>query len=68
MAEILIFRARPRSENEIATRYAESAKILFFTGVRYLRMDDAAASVAAAKSPRRGAKPAASRKARRKRA
>ena len=41
MAEILVFRARPRSEHEVEKRYAESAQILFFTGVRYMRMDDA---------------------------
>lgn len=69
MADILIFRARPRSETETVTRYAESAKILFFTGVRYMRMEDAAASAAiACKSSRRGAKAAAPRKPRRKRA
>ncbi len=68
MAEILIFRARPRSEHEVGTRYAEGAKILFFTGVRYMRMEDDAQPIAARKSPRGAGKPTAPRRPPRKRA
>ncbi|MEI2735294.1 MAG: hypothetical protein V9G24_11145 [Rhodoblastus sp.] len=69
MAEILIFRARPRSEHEVGARYAEPAKILFFTGVRYMRMDeDDAPQIAVGKSPRRAGKPTTPRRPPRKRA
>jgi len=64
MAEILIFRARPRSEHE-PKQFAESATILFFTGVRYQRMEDAAEI---APKSRRSGKPAAPRRNPRKRA
>ncbi|MFV0281133.1 MAG: hypothetical protein ACK5JM_10300 [Rhodoblastus sp.] len=39
MAEILVFRARPRNEQESVKRGAETAQILFFTGVRYMRLE-----------------------------
>lgn len=65
MADILIFRARPRSEHE-PKHFAESATILFFTGVRYQRMEDAA-EIIAPKSRRNG-KSAAPRRTPRKRA
>lgn len=84
MAEILEFRAPPRSEHEVEKRYAESAQILFFTGVRYMRMDDADAirlcarekraskSIAsksiASEGPGRSSKPTAPRRNPRKRA
>ena len=71
MAEILVFRARPRKEHEVETRYVESAQILFFTGVRYMRMDDAdanAGKTATTKTPRRSGKQTPSRRNPRKRA
>ena len=70
MAEILIFRAPPRNEADAPTRFAESATILFFTGVRYMRMEEEAAPAAVARKPasRRAAKPSAPRKPPRKRA
>lgn len=68
MAEILVFRARPGAANEVAPRYAESAQILFFTGVRYHRMEDAAQDAIAHKAPRRRGKLSAPRKPPRKRA
>ena len=60
MAEILEFRAPPRSEHEVEKRYAESAQILFFTGVRYMRMDDGDAIRLGARE-KRAAKPIGSK-------
>ena len=71
MADILEFRAPPRSEHEVEKRYAESARILFFTGVRYMRMDDADAIVGktgATKTQRRSGKQSPPRRNPRKRA
>ncbi len=67
MADILNFRARPRSEHEPIRRYEEAAKILFFTGVRYQRMDDLSEAFTP-KATRRSSKPTAPRKPPRKRA
>ena len=69
MAEILVFRARPRNEHEIGARSGESAKILFFTGVRYMRMEeDDAPQMTAPKAPRGAGKPTTPRRPPRKRA
>lgn len=69
MAEILVFRARPRSEHEIGAGGGESAKILFFTGVRYMRMEEHdAPQMTARKSPRGAGKPTTPRRPPRKRA
>ena len=69
MADILVFRARPRSEHEIGARSGEGAEILFFTGVRYMRMEDVdAAQMTARKSSRGAGKPTTPRRPPRKRA
>lgn len=69
MAEILVFRAKPRSERKAGSHRAESAEILFFTGVRYMRIEDAdTIDTAVRKAPRRGGKQAAPRRTPRKRA
>lgn len=69
MAEILVFRARPRSEQKTDFYRAEGAEILFFTGVRYMRIEDAdTVDTTVHKSPRRSGKPAAPRRTPRKRA
>ena len=69
MAEILVFRARPRNGHETGARRAEGAQILFFTGVRYMRMEeDYAPQMTARKSPRGAGKPTTPRRPPRKRA
>ncbi len=69
MADILFFRARPRNQVEAVERSAEGAKILFFTGVRYMRIEDADLPIIAArKAPSRAGKPKTPRRPPRKRA
>ncbi len=65
MAEILFFQARPRKDRNSDPVPADGAQILFFTGVRYVRMDQAVDSPAVA---RRKGKSPASRRGPRKRA
>ena len=70
MAEIFVFRARPRSEGDVGAQRAESAKILFFTGVRYMRweQDGDAPEAMTPKTARRNAKSTPPRRRSRKRA
>lgn len=69
MAEILMFRARPRSAHEVGPQRGECATILFFTGVRYMRMDDVEPiETGVRKAPRRSGKSPTPRRTPRKRA
>ncbi|HMN73600.1 MAG TPA: hypothetical protein PKA55_17195 [Rhodoblastus sp.] len=69
MAEILVFRAQPRSGRRTGPHGADGAEILFFTGVRYMRMEDAdTTETTTRKTPRRNGKQAAPRRSPRKRA
>jgi len=50
MGEVIAFRARPKAAQKTGEPPIGDAQILFFLGVRYMRMDDAL-DVAAGQSP-----------------
>jgi len=69
MGKVIAFRPRPRAAPKRCDAQEHDAEILFFLGVRYLRIDDAAAGQIMKSGPEYcGARPGGGKRRRRARA